>query len=130
MYSFVTDKRVRPVPTGRRTSKHWVGASSASAPRCFATVRTRSCCALGRHYMLPAAETEVVQGKSPNSLHKLRLGDGDGALGVEFARDGLDHLGDPAGDLAVRVATLAQLGLHSAFQQRDHVLDHAVQFVR
>src|ERR1700742_1902385 len=52
-----------------------------------------------------------------------------GALGVELPGHRLDDLGDPASRLAVRVAAFAQLGLHGALQQRDHVLDHAVQLV-
>ena len=47
-------------------------------------------------------------------------------LRVELAGDGPNHLGNPPRDLAVGVAALAQLGLHRTFQQRDHVLDHAV----
>src|ERR1700760_3477440 len=48
-------------------------------------------------------------------------------LGVEFPGHGFYHLGDLASGFAVRVAALAQLGLHGALQKRDHVLDHAVQ---
>ena len=41
-----------------------------------------------------------------------------------------EHLRHPVGDLAVRVAATPQLRLNGALKQGDHVLDHAVQFVR
>src|SRR5690606_1004586 len=48
---------------------------------------------------------------------------------VEFASYGPDDLGDALGELAIRVLAAAQVRLDLRLEQRDHVLDEAVQLV-
>ena len=50
--------------------------------------------------------------------------------GVQFAGHRPHDLRNPARNLAVQVPAAAQLRLHRTLEQGDHVLDHAVQFVR
>src|SRR5271163_1440765 len=96
--------------------------SSATARACSSL--TCACCAIG----FPSLETDSLRsfGRSVpgHTARYTRFGSG-----VQFASDGLDDFGNPACDLFVRVAALAQLGLYGALQQGDHVLDHAVQLI-
>src|SRR5262249_30208821 len=104
--------------------------SSASALACSSV--TCACCAIGASSgTTSVASLEylvcVTLLTPPGGAHHAtRI---IGGLGVELPRHRLDHLGDPASRLSVRVVPLAQLRLHGALQQRDHVLDHAVQLI-
>src|SRR5689334_9247601 len=111
--------------------------SSARALACSSV--TCACCAIAassltthttREYS-PLTRTPRLQISKlpPSSFTAQHVVSHRPGLGVELPGHGLDHLGHPSGGLAVRVATLAQFGLHGAFQQCDHVLDHAVQLV-
>src|ERR1700722_10970029 len=97
--------------------------SSATARACSSL--TCACCAIGHLSLGP-----TPWGASVRVFPAARRDTRDYARsGVQFASDSLDDFGNPACDLFVRVAALAQLGLYGALQQGDHVLDHAVQLI-
>src|SRR6476646_10129142 len=76
--------------------------------------RTRARC--GRSRQREAAAAQVVTGQNLGS-------------GVELAGDRAQHLGNARGGLALGVLALLQDRLNLILEQREHVLDHAVQLV-